>query len=148
MKTYAILFLFEFWRKSIPSSPNKIIAYLRTKHRKITRCQTPIIHAIKIVLRGTQFMVLNETVSFFVDLIEGQGHPLKEAKSMNMSLSALGKCINTLTWNNVMCYFVTQSLLHYYVIHLEDVTWRSDSVNVKIHVFFLLIFLLLLLYLY
>jgi len=35
-----------------------------------------------------------------------------------------------------MCHFVTQNILHYYVIHLEDFTfiWRLDSLSIRIHV--------------
>jgi len=61
------------------SCQNKTITYLRTRHGKIIWCQRPIIHIMKIVLRGTTPMLLKEIVSFFVDLIGSEKHTLKEA---------------------------------------------------------------------
>lgn len=42
----------------------------------------------------------NEIVSFLIDIIGSEGHTLEEAKSINLSLSALGKCINALAENS------------------------------------------------
>jgi len=56
-------------------------------------------------LHGTTFMLLNEIVSFFVDLIGGERHKLKEVKSINMSSSALGKCTDALVGNNAHVSF-------------------------------------------
>jgi len=50
------------------NGPNKIMTYLRTKPSKITRCQRLIIHAIKIVLRGTTFMLLNRRSMTYIKI--------------------------------------------------------------------------------
>jgi len=67
MKTYAVILLLGIWRKNMLNTPHKIMTYLRTKPSKITRCQRPIIHAIKIFYM----------VQYLCCLIGGQGHTLK-----------------------------------------------------------------------